>query len=43
VENAAAAQIMLQASEIAALDALFAPGVIAGDRYTPEEAARAGT
>jgi aryl-alcohol dehydrogenase-like predicted oxidoreductase len=42
-ENAAAAGIALNHAEIGALDALFAPGAIAGDRYTPEEAARAGT
>jgi aryl-alcohol dehydrogenase-like predicted oxidoreductase len=42
-ENAAAAGIVLSGDEIQALDAMFAPGAIAGDRYTPEEAARAGT
>jgi aryl-alcohol dehydrogenase-like predicted oxidoreductase len=42
-ENAMAARILLHDSAVAALDAMFAPGVIAGDRYTPEEAARAGT
>jgi aryl-alcohol dehydrogenase-like predicted oxidoreductase len=42
-ENASAANIVLNAAETAALDALFAPDAIIGDRYTPEEAARAGT
>jgi len=42
-ENATAADIVLSESDIAALDALFAPCAIAGARYTPEEAARAGT
>ena len=42
-ENAAAASIALTDLEVAVLDDLFAPGVIVGDRYTPDEAARAGT
>jgi aryl-alcohol dehydrogenase-like predicted oxidoreductase len=42
-ENAAAASVVLGSAEIAELDRLFAPGRVVGDRYTPEEAARAGT
>jgi len=35
IENAAAADIRLSAAEIAALDELFDPAAVAGDRYTP--------
>ena len=42
-ENAAAAELVLAEPEIATLDALFAPGAVAGDRYPPEEAVRVGT
>ena len=42
-ENAAAAEIRLTPAEIAALDALFVPEAVAGDRYTADEAARVGT
>ena len=35
-ENAAAAAIRLTAEQVAALDALFAPGAVAGERYTEE-------
>jgi aryl-alcohol dehydrogenase-like predicted oxidoreductase len=32
--NWAAGQVELNAVQVAALDALFAPGVVAGERYT---------
>jgi aryl-alcohol dehydrogenase-like predicted oxidoreductase len=35
IENAAAAKIRLSAEEIAALDELFAPAAVTGERYTP--------
>ncbi|WP_225771846.1 aldo/keto reductase [Inquilinus sp. Marseille-Q2685] len=35
-ENAAAASIRLTPDQVAALDALFAPGAVAGERYTEE-------
>ena len=42
-ENAAATALSLSDADVAALDTLFAPGAIAGARYTADEAARAGT
>ncbi len=36
IENAAAASIALSAQEIAALDELFDPSAVAGDRYAPD-------
>jgi aryl-alcohol dehydrogenase-like predicted oxidoreductase len=38
-ENAAAAQVALSATEMAALDAALAPDKIAGPRYTPKQQA----
>jgi aryl-alcohol dehydrogenase-like predicted oxidoreductase len=35
-ENAAAAEIKLNAADIAELDRIFAPGAVAGERYTAE-------
>jgi diketogulonate reductase-like aldo/keto reductase len=35
-ENAAAADVELEASEVEELDSLFAPANVAGDRYAPE-------
>jgi aryl-alcohol dehydrogenase-like predicted oxidoreductase len=42
-ENAAAADIRLDAAEVAALDRLFAPEAVVGARYPADEAARVGT
>ncbi len=42
-ENAAAADIRLDASEVAELDTLFAPDAVMGARYPADEAARVGT
>jgi diketogulonate reductase-like aldo/keto reductase len=36
IENAAAVGIELTAQEIAALDALFEPSAVAGERYAPD-------
>ncbi len=36
LENAAAAEIVLNPQEIAALDALFHPSAVAGERYAPD-------
>ena len=36
LENAKAATVALSKAEVAELDALFAPGAVAGGRYTPE-------
>ena len=43
VENAAAANVKLSAQDIAYLETLFARDAVQGDRYSPIEAARAGT
>jgi aryl-alcohol dehydrogenase-like predicted oxidoreductase len=43
VENAAAANVKLSAQDIAYLESLFARDAVRGDRYSPIEAARAGT
>ena len=40
--NAAAASIALSDADVSTLDTLFAPGAIVGERYTPDEEARAG-
>ena len=41
-ENAGAASLALSDADIGWLDALFDPSAVVGDRYTPDEAARAG-
>lgn len=43
VENAAATEVNLQPHEIAFLETVFSRDAIAGERYSPTEAARAGT
>jgi len=43
IENAAAANVKLSAQDIAYLETLFARDAVQGDRYSPIEAARAGT
>lgn len=43
IENAAAADLKLSGADIAWLESLFARDAVAGDRYSPIEAARAGT
>jgi aryl-alcohol dehydrogenase-like predicted oxidoreductase len=43
IENAAAANVKLSAQDIAYLENLFARDAVQGDRYSPIEAARAGT
>jgi len=43
IENAAAANVKLSTQDIAYLENLFARDAVQGDRYSPIEAARAGT